>query len=566
MIRGTLIALFLLFVATSVFAGDCKKTGSVCLDSTPCKTVSGQQVCLATFGLSCWEHEDTYTCIKPDAINYCQPLVNAGCWQTSSVCAQTDTLLNTGCMRHTQTYRCGNPSQPTPSNTIRLDSAYTLVSSAYNSAACASQDGNQNCALAESVCTSTTPPALPPGITPAQVAPDGCYQRANTYACLTGRSDSSQCDGYASNPNCTLQTTSQCDPDDVLRGQCTYQERNYRCMSVPPRTSTVTDCSGNQFCQGGNCFDQGYESDTDFGKAMGMMEAARQAGSYMDPNSLLIFSGVSSQCKIKLFGLANCCKKSGGGGGMSNSAVMGAAMSAGGQALQYGSRYVYDSLLGQGFLAEGLNAMSGGVYAGALESFGSSADAFIFQNAGVSLYGFTISASTPTALLGTATQVGSAPIIGNLNLYFNPYMFAIAVAIMVIQDMMSCEPDEKMLDMRRSQNLCVHTGTRCTSKIPIIKTCIEHTQTHCCFNSRLARIINEQGRAQIGKGWSSCDGFSQSEFASLDFSRIDLAEFVAEIMANVNLSNAPGNSTGVANNAQAVVQQKMQNYYQRGSQ
>jgi len=167
-------------------AGDCMKTGSVCLDSTPCRMVSGQQVCLAQYGLSCWEYEDSYTCIKPDAVNYCQPLVNSQpqCWQSNSQCSQMDTLLGTGCMRLTQTWRCNDPSKPTPANTIRLDSAYTLVSSQYNTSACSAP--GPNCSLAENKCVQTTPDSpLPAGIDPATVAPDGCYKRQSTYACYT---------------------------------------------------------------------------------------------------------------------------------------------------------------------------------------------------------------------------------------------------------------------------------------------------------------------------------------------------------------------------------------------
>jgi hypothetical protein len=59
------------------------------------------------------------------------------------------------------------------------------------------------------------------------VAPDGCYQKQDTYTCLTGRSDSSECDGYASNPNCTLQSTSSCDPDDLINGNCVFEQRRY---------------------------------------------------------------------------------------------------------------------------------------------------------------------------------------------------------------------------------------------------------------------------------------------------------------------------------------------------
>ncbi|WP_310698321.1 conjugal transfer protein TraN, partial [Burkholderia multivorans] len=110
-------------------------------------------------------------------------------------------------------------------------------------------------------------------------------------------------------------------------------------------------------------------------------------------------------------------------------------------------------------------------------------------------------------------------------------------------------------------------GTYCSKKLPIVKICIEKTKSYCCYNSRLARIINEQGRAQIGKGWGSaespnCAGLTQEEFAMIDFSRIDLSEFTSEIMANIKMPDVGS----MGQQVQSAVQQKVQNYYQRGIQ
>lgn len=564
MIRRMLcVAAALTFVSTAD-AADCKLISSACVDATPSKVISGITVTLEQAG-GCWEYEDTYTCIKPNAVNYCQPFIDAQpqCWQTNSQCSQWDSVLNTGCMKYTQTWRCNDPSMPTPTNTIRLNDTYTLVSSNYDTSQCQSLSGNPNCSLAESRCVQTTPDSpLPPGIDPAQVAPDGCYKKQETYACFTGRTDTSECDGYASNPNCTLQS-SQCDPADMVNGQCTFETKTYKCVSAPPKTSTVTDCSGQLFCQDGKCFDKGYENDPDFARSMALMEAAREAGTYMDPNSMEIFKGVDSRCKIKLFGLANCCKKSGGGAGMSN-AAFGVAMTVGGQVLKYGTYYVYDALWDYGgvgmMLQKGLGAISGAAEA-AWAGKGSAVAGYSFAP---SLYGFGISFGSTLP----AGAIGLGPVgIGNAQFFFDPTSFAISVGVMILQEMMACEQQEQILAMRRGQNLCVEVGTYCSQKLPIVKICIEKTKSYCCYNSRLARIINEQGRAQIGKSWGSpespnCSGFTQAEFAAIDFSRIDLSEFTSEIMANINTSNI----TGAAVNAQEAVQRKMQNYYQRGSQ
>lgn len=525
------IAFFLSLASTSSMSADCRIIGSACIDSTPCKTISGQQVCLSQFGLSCWEYEDTYTCIKPDAVNYCQPFINAGCWQTNSQCAQYDTLMNSGCMRYTQTYRCDDPSMPAPSNTIRLSDTYTLISSNYDPGPCQSLVNNTNCSIAESQCVSTTPASpLPPGIDPTQVAPDGCYQKQNTYACLTGRVDSSECDGYAANPNCKQQS-STC--TDTVSGQCILEQRTYQCMSRPPKTSTITDCSGQLFCQNGNCFDKGYQNDMDFARAMALMEAAREAGVYGNETS--IFSGTDSRCKIKLFGLANCCKKSSGGSNFSNSALIGAAVKVGGQALDVGSAYVYDALYGAPTLQKGLGAIRGVTGADGL------------FNPSFSFYGFSFQFLPSQGFIFTG---------------FDPTSLAIQIGLMILQDLMSCEQSEQILAMRRGQNLCHEIGTYCSKKLD--KICIEHTKSYCCYNSRLARIISEQGRAQIGKSWGSpkspnCSGFTQSEFAAIDFSRIDLSEFMGEVMANIKMPNIGT----ISQQIQTSVQQKMQNYYQR---
>ena len=93
--------------------------------------------------------------------------------------------------------------------------------------------------------------------------------------------------------------------------------------------------------------------------------------------------------------------------------------------------------------------------------------------------------------------------------------------------------------------LCRSIGTYCSSCIRILGrcvACIERTTGKCCFNSRLSRIVNEQGRGQIGKGWGiaespNCSGFTIAELQSLDFSAMDLSEFYASIVPNLPTVN-----------------------------
>jgi conjugal transfer mating pair stabilization protein TraN len=267
------------------------------------------------------------------------------------------------------------------------------------------------------------------------------------------------------------------------------------------------------------------------------MEAAREAGVYGAETE--IFKGFDSRCRIKLFGLANCCKKSSGGGGFSNFNLLGSALGAGGQVLDVGSSYVYDALYDGSTLQQGLGAALGVLGADGL------------FNPSFSFYGFSFQFLPSQGFIFTG---------------FDPTTLAIQIGVMILQELLSCEQQEQILAMRSGQNLCHEIGTYCSSKIKLlsIKICIEHTKSYCCYNSRLARILNEQGRGQIGKGWGgaespNCSGFTQTEFASIDFSSIDLSEFTAEIMANIKMPSVGTSSQQV----QTSVQQKVQNYYQR---
>ena len=92
--------------------------------------------------------------------------------------------------------------------------------------------------------------------------------------------------------------------------------------------------------------------------------------------------------------------------------------------------------------------------------------------------------------------------------------------------------------------------------MPIIRLCIETTESYCCFNSRLSRIINEQGRGQLGKGWGGpenpdCSGLTITQLQALDFSRMNLAEFYAEIAPTLPDTGA----------IRANAQQKVNSYF-----
>jgi conjugal transfer mating pair stabilization protein TraN len=62
---------------------------------------------------------------------------------------------------------------------------------------------------------------------------------------------------------------------------------------------------------------------------------------------------------------------------------------------------------------------------------------------------------------------------------------------------------------------------------------------YCCFPTKLARILQEEGRKQLGMGWGDpkkplCQGLSFKQLTTLDFSQMDLSEFVEDFREKIS--------------------------------
>ena len=87
------------------------------------------------------------------------------------------------------------------------------------------------------------------------------------------------------------------------------------------------------------------------------------------------------------------------------------------------------------------------------------------------------------------------------------------------------------------------------------RQCRKINRSFCCFNSLLSRIINQQGRPQLGKDWGfdprtpDCSGFTVTELQRLDFGAMDFSEFYASIVPKLPDASAIGrNAAGRAPN------------------
>ncbi len=93
------------------------------------------------------------------------------------------------------------------------------------------------------------------------------------------------------------------------------------------------------------------------------------------------------------------------------------------------------------------------------------------------------------------------------------------------------EPDTECV-AKTGKGSCHLIGSYCKENWWLIG-CVQSANVFCCFSSMLARIIQEQGRPQLQSfnGWGTveapdCRGFTKDEFSHLDFTKIDLSEYI----------------------------------------
>lgn len=103
-----------------------------------------------------------------------------------------------------------------------------------------------------------------------------------------------------------------------------------------------------------------------------------------------------------------------------------------------------------------------------------------------------------------------------------------------------CNAAEKELDRKDDAGLCTKVGTYCSDRV--LGVCVTRKDAYCCYQSKISRILQEQGRPQIGKPYGAprteqCQGFTIEEFSRLDLSVMDFREVYAEFEDAVRLPN-----------------------------
>ena len=119
-----------------------------------------------------------------------------------------------------------------------------------------------------------------------------------------------------------------------------------------------------------------------------------------------------------------------------------------------------------------------------------------------------------------------------------------------------CNSQDRDVDKKDDAGLCYYAGTYCSDKV--LGICVTRKQSYCCYGSKLVRILNEQGKAQLGMDWGEakepdCEGFLIEQFQQLDLSRMDFSEVYAEFAEAAKLPDEIEMSI--------QIQEKIESYY-----
>ncbi|MEZ9616686.1 type-F conjugative transfer system mating-pair stabilization protein TraN [Vibrio sp. 10N.261.55.E12] len=105
-----------------------------------------------------------------------------------------------------------------------------------------------------------------------------------------------------------------------------------------------------------------------------------------------------------------------------------------------------------------------------------------------------------------------------------------------------CNDEEKALGQAKEQGITIALGSYCAEKV--LGACIRKKKTYCVFDSKLARIIQEQGsKGQLGISLGTakhpiCGALTPEQLQDIDFERLDFSDFYDDMHSNTNLPSA----------------------------
>lgn len=102
-----------------------------------------------------------------------------------------------------------------------------------------------------------------------------------------------------------------------------------------------------------------------------------------------------------------------------------------------------------------------------------------------------------------------------------------------------CSGNDKALAKAKANKLTISIGEFCSKKV--LGVCLEKKRSYCQFDSKLAQIVQQQGRngqLHIGFGRAKspdCRGISVDELQRINFDELDFTNFMEDLINNQNI-------------------------------
>lgn len=321
----------------------------------------------------------------------------------------------------------------------------------------------------------------------------------------------------------------------------------YSCMD----NNGTMQCSPNQCFTAGT---SGTEEMTIIDESMMQDDGQRdQNGNCLD--QLFVFNGKRSRCRppgLTVGMINNCCESDQVGSddmGSNISTVANGIQTA----YEVGQVAYYSYLVGSG--AATVTPLVGTASVGIVTATGTTT---VSGAVATGVSAAAASGSTGAAAIGSAMQAYAGALL-------NPATIVVAVVVLVVMKVLfgsGCDQGDIQTGMQAASKDCHYIGDYCEKKWPLAG-CVQKAKSYCCFNTKMARIIHEQGRPQLQSfgadgGWGTptapnCRGFTPDEFQSLDFSRIDLSEYFGDIQKDLD-TKIQGAQTTIQNKLQQKLQ------------
>lgn len=341
---------------------------------------------------------------------------------------------------------------------------------------------------------------------------------------------------------------SKCEAVPICSGAGIYNSQKDSCFeglnTCPLGTQyACMDYQGEMRCSQNSCFDPstpGAEVTTTLDESMLQDDGPKDAdGKCL--GQIYIFNGKASRCRLpgmKVGYLNNCCE---------SDDVAAEDTGSNAQYVSQGIQTAYE--VGQvAYYGEALATGAAEISAISTSATGAVTSMTVVTAGGTTT---TLSGAAATGAYASMASgtTGMSALASGLEAYvgalLNPTTIIIAVVVIIVMKVLmgsGCDQGDIQAGMQVAGKNCHYLGDYCEKKWSAVG-CVQKAKSYCCFNSKMARIIHEQGRPQLHAfqpdgAWGTpaqpnCRGFSPDEFQALDFSKIDLSEYFDDVQKDL---------------------------------